>query len=132
MTKKFLSVALALITVLSCFSATTVFGQTSDEDYVIQPRMAIIDQVIPGFTKKGITLYVSGMMTTKKSADLYIQLQIQKKKDGEYSPYITYAKTGTGTSLSLAKDINVNILYTYRLKATFEADTETSVRFLYY
>ena len=70
-------------------------------------------------------------MTTKRSADLYIQLQIQKKKDGTYSPYITYAKTGTGTTLALAKDINVNILYTYRLKATFEADTETSVRFLY-
>lgn len=131
MTKKFLSVILALITILSCFGSTTVFGQTSDEDYEIQPRMTIIDATMPGFTKKGITLYVSGVMTTKRSADLYIQLQIQKKKDGTYSPYITYAKTGTGTTLALAKDINVNILYTYRLKATFEADTETSVRFLY-
>lgn len=132
MAKKILSVFMALIAVASCFSSTTVFGQTIDDDYGVQPLMEVISSCNGSLRKSGLTLYAYGTMKSSRSTNLKIQLQIQKKKSGTYSPYITWSTSKTGTTASLSKDIDVNILYTYRLKATFKAENEESVRFYYY
>lgn len=129
MTKKILSVILAVIAAISCFSTATVFGQVVDNE--IQPRMTYINSANPSFTIKGVKAYAAAAMTAKKSTSLKIEMQLQKKSGDSYSPDTTWTATGSGTSLSISKDKTINPLSSWRLMVRFEAGNETMTKFLY-
>lgn len=129
MTKKILSVLLAVIAAVSCFSTATVFGQNIETE--IQPRMTYINSASPSFTIKGIKAYAAAAMTAKTSTSLKIEMQLQKKSGDSYSTDTTWVATGSGTSLSVSKEKTINPLSSWRLMVRFEAGSETMTKFLY-
>lgn len=131
MTKKILAFILAMITVVSCFSATTVFGQTVADDYEIQPRMTYIASTTGGLTIKGLKAYCMASVSAKQSASLKIEMQLQKKSGDSYTAYKTWTASKTGTSLTLGEEQTVNPLSTWRLRVYCSAGNETMTNYYY-
>lgn len=128
---KRLSFLLALLCICSCCAISqpvTAKAATPDE---IMPLYTTINSARASIVISGIKATCSATLTSQRTTSLKIKMELQKKKSGVYSTVETWTKSKTDTSISDSHTRNINILYDYRLKATFTAGSETIVIYAY-
>ena len=62
---------------------------------------------------------------------LSITIELQKLKSGSYETIETWSDSNTGVSMNLDADRLINLLATYRIKATFNAGGESVTDYAY-
>ena len=82
-------------------------------------------------TISGIKATCTARLFAKKSTDLKIKIELQKKKSDRYETVETWTKSGNGLKLDLQETRNINRLSKYRIKATFTAGSEKEVVYQY-
>lgn len=125
---KIMSLALVMLFVFSTVSM--VFAEGANDDS-IPTRFSVISCTSAGLKITGLTANCRGDLVAQYSTSLKIELTLQKYTSSGYKPVQTWTKTGTGTHLYLEKEKTVNILNSYRLKASFTAGNETHVMYVY-
>lgn len=131
-TKRLLSFAVAMIILFSSFSVMACETAKADEiDYEIMPCFTTIMSEIYGITISGLNAHVSGSLTANYKTSLTITLSLQKYSNGSWTIVKTWTSSANDIHLILEGSKMINIFAEYRLKATFKADQETSVRYMY-
>ncbi len=97
-----------------------------------ETRFTTINTASSIITKSGITVTCSAILNAKYSTNLKIVMILQKSTSSGWTDVKTWTKTGTGTRLSTEETRVINILYTYRLKVTFTAGSESITTYAYY
>lgn len=132
LTKKLLSIVLAMMFLFSAFSATGCETAKAEEnEYEIAPCFTTIMTAAYAITIDGITAHVSGSLTPKYKTSLSITLDLQKYSSGSWSTVKTWTASANDIHLTLEGSKVINIFSDYRLKATFKADQETVIRYRY-
>lgn len=129
--KKISVIISVVMTVIMTLSAGFVSYAKAVDDNTVQPYYVNIKSPYAVITKSGITVTATAKLTTKKSMQLKIVMELQKKKSDKYETIKTWSASKTGIQLSMSEKRNINILCDYRLKVTFTAGNETSVVYRY-
>ncbi len=130
--KKAISVLL-IVTFLLSFGALCFASEPEEaENESGGSRFTTISSANAQISKSGLTVTCNATLKAKYSTSLKITMVLQKNSSGSWSDVKTWTKTGSGTSLSAEESRVINILYTYRLKVTFKADSETYTTYAYY
>lgn len=134
LTKKLFATVLSLLLIFcTLFSATSAKAQNVDKvlpEIPSQPYAYILDTNVT-ILISGISANCRVVLRTAKSYPLKIKMELQKKKSDGYSTVETWTTSDTDTSLTLTKKRNINVLCSYRLKATVSANGETKTYYAY-
>ena len=131
-TKRMLSIVLAMMILLSTFSVTACeTAKAEDNEYEIMPCFTTIMTEIYSITIKGLKCTVSGSLIPVSTASLQITLVLQKYKNGGWYADKTWAGSAYDDYLYLEGSKTINVFSEYRLKVTFKANQETSTRIMY-
>ena len=125
---KVISLALVVMTVfLTC---TCAFASNDERE---EPtRYNIINTATLTFTISGVTAKGAASLSTQRNTSMQIVMTLQKQNaSGTWSNVKTWSTSGTGNHLNLAGSRVINILNTYRMKATFTAGGETATIYRY-
>lgn len=125
---RFFAVVMVMISLLS---TTAVAKAETYEDSEITLYYSTILSNTTNFTISGIKATCTTSLKSQYSTSLKIVMELQKKKSSGYETVETWSTSGTGTTLSMAKSRNINVLCTYRLKATYTAGSETTTVYKY-
>lgn len=115
------------------FSAIPTYANDSDntaQDELIE-TISNAKAIIPTLTVSGITATCTVRVKSPKSQLAKVTMEMQKKKSSGYKTVETWSSSKTGTSLYFSKKRNINILCTYRLKATITVGGETHILYAY-
>lgn len=121
---------MALAAILSSFGIAAYAAEDTDESSVT-PRYSVISTNTSRLSISGIKASCSASLTSQYSTSLSIKMELQKKKSSGYETVKTWTASKTGVSLAIGETRNINILYTYRLKTTFTAGSETVTYYAY-
>ena len=129
---KILSVILTMAFVFSFSYMAFAEEETTPETEIIIDEYTTINTTNTVITISGITATCSGRVYAKTSTNLKIKLELQQKKSGVYSTIKTWS-TSKANSLSctLSGSKAVNVLASFRVKATYTAGSETAVLYAY-
>ena len=131
-TKRLLSIALAIMILFSAFSAAACETAKADEnEYEIMPCFTTIVTEKYAIDISGLTAYVFASVIPAYKTSLQITLVLQKYKNGGWYADQTWVGTAYNDYLYLDGKKTINIFAEYRLKVTFKADQETSTRIMY-
>ena len=122
----FMLVVLILQGISFCFADNVI-----DSDTQTDTRFTQIATTSCSLSISGITSTSYAKVTSISNNNLHIRLELQKLKSGSYSKIQTWNTSGSGTTLSISKTRLINVLSTYRLKATFTAGSETVTAYAY-
>lgn len=133
MTKsKFFKLFCVILAVITVFSSSSIIANAQENE---DDGISLYYTTISGGTCQiyisGVTAHCSGTLTAKSSTSLKIKLEIQKKKSSGYETVETWTGSKTGVSLAVSGTRTINVLSTYRLKATYTAGSETIVQYDY-
>lgn len=128
--KRVVSLILAILTVITSFTMTA-FASVDGETEEISPYYSVIISNASSLEINGIKATCSAVVSAPASTKLSIKMELQKKSSGVYSTVKTWTASRVGSGLTMSESRNINILYTYRLKTTFNANDETVVVFKY-
>ena len=120
-----------LIVFVSLFSTTTVANANVKNDDIISPQYTTILKNSTGISIRGIKTTCATSLTSQYSTSLKIKMELQKKKTNGYETVETWTSSKNGVNLAMSESRNINILYDYRLKATFTAGSETTIVYDY-
>lgn len=120
-----------LMAFVSAFSANTVANAQVKNDDLILPQYTTILKNSTGISISGIKATCTTSITSQYPTSLKIKMELQKKKSGGYETVETWTSSKNGVTLAMSESRNINILYDYRLKATFTAGSETTVVYKY-
>ncbi len=109
-------------------------AQTNDNSLIADngDRFTTISSVSGSIVKSGITVTCRAKLKAKYSTSLKIVMVLQKDTSSGWTNVKTWTTTGTGTNLDIEESRAINILYTYRLKVTYTADSENYTTYYYY
>ena len=131
-TKRLLSIVLALMILLSAFSAAACETAKADEnEYEIMPCLVTIMTAKYVITINGLQAVVTASLVQKYKTSLQITLVLQKYKDGGWYADQTWIATAYDDYLVEEGKKTINPFAEYRLKVTFKADQETITRIMY-
>lgn len=125
---RFIAIIMILI---STFSTNVVANAKVKNDDIISPQYAIIQSNSTSISINGIKATCTATLKSQYSTSLKIKMELQKKKSSGYETVETWTSSRTGVSLAMSKSKNINLLYDYRLKATFTAGSESTVVYKY-
>lgn len=129
-TKSVIVLLFAMILMLQggmfCFA-----GSSDDQEPDQRGRYINISNITSSCVISGVTASCNASMFCKSSVSMTIKMELQKLQSGSYSTVKTWTESKTGTSLSVTKTKLINVLSTYRLKATFTAGSETVTAYAY-
>lgn len=120
-----------LLVLFSVFSATIVANANVKSDDMISPQYTTIFENSTCISISGIKATCTTSMTSQYPTSLKIKMELQKKKSGGYETVETWTSSKQGVNIVMSESRNINILYDYRLKATFTAGSETTVVYKY-
>ncbi len=129
--KRLASIVLSIIMLVSSFSISSVVYGAASNDNTAQPCYVNINRTTTSISISGIKATCSASLSAKKSMSLKIKMEIQKKKSAGYTTVKTWTSSTTGTKLVAEESRLINILYSYRLKTTYTAGSETSTIYAY-
>lgn len=129
--KRLLSFALALLFMLSAFWGLSYESVKADDDYEIMPCFTTIVTEKYAITINGLQAIVSGSLIPAYKTSLQITLELQKYTSGSWKTDKMWVATAYDVCLITEGKKLINIFSDYRLKVTFKADQETSVRYRY-
>jgi hypothetical protein len=124
----------AILMLLVTLFTTTIVANAETTDAIdedITLYYSTIGQNTTSFSISGIKATCSTTMISQYSTTLKIKMELQKKKSDGYETVATWTSSKTGTSIAMSESRNINVLCTYRLKATFTAGSETAVVYKY-
>ena len=120
-----LSVILAAVLMLS-ISNFAFADNDAGKDEIIGDRYTTISNVTTNCYISGATIHCAGTVNAKYDTTIKIKLELQKKKSGSFETIKTWSGSKANTrSYSLSGSRAINLLATYRLKATYTAGSET-------
>ena len=123
--------ALIILSVLMIFGNAMISDAAVINDDGISPYYVNISDSSAKLSISGIKANCSANLQSKKSVNLKIKMELQKKKSSGYETVETWTSSKTGTILAMSKSRNINALCKYRLKVTFTAGSETTVIYKY-
>lgn len=123
--------ALIILSVLMIFGSTMISNAAVINDNEISPYYVNISDNSAKLSISGIKANCSANLQSKKSVNLKIKMELQKKKSSGYETVETWTSSKTGTILAMSKSRNINALCKYRLKVTFTAGAEKEVVYEY-
>ena len=126
MTKRILSLVLALTALFSAFGTFNAFATDSDADN--DPgdmRYTYVDNYSGSIKLSGITASCSASLSARTSTSLKIKMELQKYYTSGYETVKTWTESKTGKSLSASGSKLINPLSSYRLKITYTAGSES-------
>lgn len=123
--------ALIILSVLMIFGNAMISDAAVINDDGISPYYVNISDSLAKLSISGIKANCSANLQSKKSVNLKIKMELQKKKSSGYETVETWTSSKTGTILAMSKSRNINALCKYRLKVTFTAGSETTVIYKY-
>ncbi len=123
--------ALIILSVLMIFGSTMISNAAVINDNEISPYYVNISDNSAKLSISGIKANCSAAIQSKKSVNLKIKMELQKKKSSGYVTVETWTSSKTGTILAMSKSRNINALCKYRLKVTFTAGAEKEVVYEY-
>lgn len=123
--KKNIAILLAAVLMIVC--AFPAFAADVDTPVDDEPPVdyATISSYDADIAKSGNTVTCQGSVRAKSRTNLSITMELQQKNGSTYTTIQTWTKTGTGVSLSDTRSTTVSAGYTYRLKATFVAGSDS-------
>lgn len=113
------------------FGSTMISNAAVINDNEISPYYVNISDNSAKLSISGIKANCSANLQSKKSVNLKIKMELQKKKSSGYETVETWTSSKTGTILAMSKSRNINALCKYRLKVTFTAGAEKEVVYEY-
>lgn len=120
-----------LLILFSAFSTTIVANANVKNDDLISPQYTTILDNSTCISINGIKATCTTSMTSQYPTSLKIKMELQKKKSGGYETVETWTSSKQGVNIVMSESRNINILYDYRLKATFTAGSESTVVYKY-
>lgn len=130
-TKKFFSIILSVMMILSCTINANAAVIDNNDDGKVELMFTTINTVQSNLVISGIKATCIAKMTSKKSTTLKIKMEFQKKKSSGYETVETWTASKTGNTLLLSESRNINIFCDYRLKTTFTAGSESTTMYKY-
>lgn len=127
----FCRIIAVLMFFVSVFSANTVANAQVKNDELISPQYTTILDNSTCIRINGIKATCTTTLSAKQLTSLKIKMELQKKKSGGYETVETWTSSKNGVNLAMSESRNINILYDYRLKATFTAGSETTIVYDY-
>lgn len=115
------------------FSAIPTYANTGS-DFGSQDSIAVYSNSATStcsISVSGITATCTVRVKSPKSQLAKVTMEMQKKKSSGYKTVETWSSSKTGTSLYFSEKRNINILCTYRLKATITVGGETHILYAY-
>lgn len=120
-----------LLSFLILIGLTSVANASVNENNEVTPYYVNIADKNETFTISNIKATCSASMSTSRSMQLTIKMELQKKKSNGYETVKTWTSSKKGTNLSISESRNINVLCTYRLKVTYTAGSEKVVAYKY-
>lgn len=120
-----------LLSFLILVCLTSVTNASVNENNELAPCYINIADKNETLTISNIRATCSANMSTTRTMQLTIKMELQKKKSNGYETIKTWTSSKTGTSLSMSESRNINALCTYRLKVTYTAGDEKVVAYKY-
>ena len=111
-----------LFSVLLMFSSCIAANADTNDN--LSTCYAEINRCNANLSISGIKANCKASLFAKKSTDLKIKMELQKKKSDRYETVETWNGSKNGTSLIMTETRNINRLSKYRIKATFTAGSE--------
>ena len=111
-----------LFSVLLMFSSCIAANADTNDN--LSTCYAEINRYNAKLSISGIKATCKASLFAKKSTDLKIKMELQKKKSDRYETVETWNGSKNGTSLIMTETRNINRLSKYRIKATFTAGSE--------
>ena len=106
-----------LFSVLLMFSSCIAANADTNDN--LSTCYAEINRYNAKLSISGIKATCKASLFAKKSTDLKIKMELQKKKSDRYETVETWNGSKNGTSLIMTETRNINRLSKYRIKATF-------------
>lgn len=122
---KFVSLILVVLTIVLC----TLFSTSAGNN--IQPLYNNTASTSVSLSISGINSTSCAQISTSRSMQINITMELQKLKSGSYETIKTWTASRTGTILAIEKTRLINALATYRLKVTFDAGADHIVKYAY-
>jgi len=119
-----------LFSVLLMFSSCIAANADTNDN--LSTCYAEINRYNAKLSISGIKATCKASLFAKKSTDLKIKMELQKKKSDRYETVETWNGSKNGTSLIMTETRNINRLSKYRIKATFTAGSEKEVVYQYW
>ncbi|MBQ8765251.1 MAG: hypothetical protein IJZ16_00425 [Clostridia bacterium] len=132
--KKYLSMIMAVILMLSIFSTSFISqaNEIDESENAVMPRWTSINSYTATLNIRGLTATADASLTPGYATYLKITIQLQKETSTGYEDVETWTTSKTsGVYLSLNKSKVINPLNDYRLRITYTADQESIVVFRY-
>ena len=131
-TKRLLSIVLSIMILFSTFSAVAYESAKADENgYEIMPCFTTIVTEKYSIVINGLQATVTASLIPAYTTTLQITLELQKYTSGSWKTDKMWIATAYDDCLITEGSKMINIFADYRLKVTFKADKETSVRYRY-
>ena len=131
-TKRLLSLALAILILLSSFSAVACEPAKAEEnEYEIMPCFTSIMTEKYSIVIEGLKAIATASLVPVYKTSLQITLELQKYTNGGWYTDKKWVASAYDVYLITEQSKLINIFAEYRLKVTFKADKETSVRYRY-
>lgn len=118
-----------LFSVLLMFSSCIAANADTNDN--LSTCYAEINRYNAKLSISGIKATCKASLFAKKSTDLKIKMELQKKKSDRYETVETWNGSKNGTSLIMTETRNINRLSKYRIKATFTTGSEKEVVYQY-
>lgn len=132
--RKYICLVLSIIVFLtSILSAKFAFANESTfiDNEVIETQYVNFNTILASLSIDGIEATCTASIKVKNAYTLKIVMELQKKKSSGYETIKTWTSSKTGTTLTLSETRNINVLCTYRIKATLKAGNETVITYAY-
>lgn len=131
-TKRLLNLTLAFIFMLSAFWGLSYESvKAEDNEYEIMPCFTTIMSETYDIQINGLQATLTASIIPKYTTSLQITLELQKYTSGSWKTDKMWVATAYDDYLITEGKKLINIFSDYRLKVTFKADQETSVRYRY-
>ena len=123
--KKTIVLLLAVVMMIACVIPASATDLDTPVDGELPTDYATLSNCSADIAKSGNVVTCQGFVRAKISTNLSIKLELQRMSGGAYTTIATWTKTGTGVSLSDSRTKTVASGYTYRLKATLTAGSDS-------
>ncbi|MCH5316938.1 MAG: hypothetical protein J1E05_03075 [Eubacterium sp.] len=131
-TKRLLGIVLAILILFSAFSVIACETvKAEDNEYEIMPCFTTIMSETYDIQINGLKATLTASLIPKYTTTLQITLELQKYTSGSWKTDKTWIATAYDDYLITDGSKLINVFADYRLKVTFKADQETSVRYRY-
>ncbi len=132
--KKFLSVLMAMILMMSFFSFSFISNaiENDNSESIIMPRWATISSYSVGFEVSGLTASFNASLNASYYTNLKVVVQLQKETSTGYKDVETWTASRTSdVTITCTGSKIINPLNNYRIRVTYTADQESIVVFKY-